>query len=233
MILAKIVDDAASFFGGASAEERDDEVTNIVSEGDIFEVAFALEHMLGDERHTPSENFKIDGIDKQPLLHPDVEEFDETRSALCTTHLKILRHSGIDRDVSEVVFAGGGRVCHAILHHVKDELEGIFAAHSRLIGKLLFAVEGAFHACQDEFFLIAKKLVEGSFRHVYIFSHFVHGDFFDAMLSERLLGTVYDHLSQVELCRSHEFGVSAGDCGNGSISLPTGGGGGTLRWHSV
>ena len=118
MILAKIVDDAASFFGGASAEEHDDEVTNIVREGDIFEVAFALEHVFGDERHTPSEDFKIDGIDKQPLLHPDVEEFDETRSALCTTHLKILRHSGIDRDVSEVVFAGGGRVCHAILHQV-------------------------------------------------------------------------------------------------------------------
>jgi len=118
MTLAEIVDDAASFFGGASAEERDDEVTNIVSEGDIFEVAFALEHMFGDERHTPSEDFKIDGIDKQPLLHPDVEEFDETRSALCTTHLKILRHRGIDREVSEVVFAGGGSVWHAILHHV-------------------------------------------------------------------------------------------------------------------
>lgn len=233
MILAKIVDDAASFFGGASAEERDDEVTNIVSEGDIFEVAFTLKHMFGDERHTASKDLEIDGIDKQPLLHPDVEEFDETRSALCTTHLKILRHSGIDRDVSEVVFAGGGRVCHAIFHQLQNELEGIFAAHSRLIGKLLFAIESAFHACQDEFFLIAKKLVESSFRHVYIFSHFVHGDFFDALLSERLLGTVHDHLSQVELCRSHEFGVGAGDCGNGSISLPAGGGGRTLRWHSV
>lgn len=233
MILAKIVDDAASFCGGASAEERDDKVTNIIREGDIFEVAFALEHVFGDERHTASKDLEIDGIDKQPLLHPDVEKFDETRSALCTTHLKILRHSGIDRDVSEVVFAGAGRVCHAIFHQLQNELERIFAAHSCLMGKFLFAVEGAFHACQDEFFLIAEKLVEGSFRHVYIFSHFVHSDFFDAMLSERLLGTVYDHLSQVELCRSHEFGVGAGDCGNGSISLPTGGGGGTLGGHSV
>lgn len=233
MILAKIVDDGASFFGGASAQERDDEVTDIVREGDIFEVACALKHVFGDERHAPYKDLEIDGVDKQPLVHPDVEEFDETRSGLCTTHLKILRHSGIRRDVSKVAFAGAGGVCHAILHQLQNELERIFAVHSCLIGKLLFAVEGAFHACQNEFFLIAEKLVEGSFRHVYVSSHHVHGDFFDALLSERFLGTVYDDLSQVELRRSHEFGVGAGDCGNGSISLPTGGGGGTLRWHSV
>ena len=231
-MLAEFVDDGASFVGGASAEERHDEVAHIVGDGKFFHAAFALEHTIGEESHAFAKHHKIDLVDKHPLFHPDIEKFHKFAHALCTTIFKILRHSGIAINLAEVVVAGRGKVLDAIFQQAQDDFEGIGRAHGDLGDELLFAVQVVFHACQHQLFLLAEKLIEGAFRHVDVFRHLVHGDFFDAFLTEGTVCSVDDQLAQTELFGRHVLRVGVGDCSYCCISLPTASGGEVIGWHS-